>query len=264
MSPKREAVVRDVLIVNAHAGSVVVRGGLKALLADLPEPDLVLACEVPTPKSRRALRRLFPRRRWYRVGPTPGETPGARVGTYVLASRRAFRLRRAIRRRLTGYASGMHPARELTATLLEDRASGRLVDASSVHLWHVVGRTLGEGRIGEGHVRQLRAYARYHRGSASARAGSVQLAGGDWNQRLDGPFPDGPADLRVARVMASAGMIPAWRADGLNPVERAVALDDLFLTDAPYVRVLRRRLIDVPGEADDHRAVWVRLAIDPA
>lgn len=251
------------LSFNVHVGTAI--PALAWLLAHLPVVHIVAVQEASRPRARRALFVLFPSRYWHRFGPDVDDAP--LVGTYVFARRRRFRRLAETSQRISQSqpkvdGKDMFPRRDLVGGILEDKRTGRTVDVTSAHTWHMVGRRLGDsGVIARGHTEQVRAYASHHRSSARTRPGSLQVSGGDWNEDVDGSTPRGEERLRVRRIMRDAGLRPAG--DLTARGDRAAHLDEWFVRPEKWLRVQSRRVIRVPFRAADHPAVAITVWMDP-
>lgn len=258
MSRRRYARLR-VLSFNVHVGLAIPAIGW--LLARLPMVHVVAIQEAQRPWAKRALLKSFPEKRWHCVGPDVGAAN--KVGTFVFARRKRFALQQAFNRKLMdGLDDGMFPQRNLVAAELVDRITGRVVDVSSVHTWHMKGRELGgPGDQARGHDAQVKAYADHHTASAAQHPGSVQIAVGDWNEDIDGRQPGDP-ELHVRRQLRSrAGMQPASTLALAG--DKGAHFDDAFVRVESYVKVLSRQSIKVPFKAADHPATLVTLGVEP-
>lgn len=258
--PHRNGRIR-VLTINVHVGLVIFAGALAWVLARTPGVHIVLVQEASRPRPRRALLKTFKGKKWHRVG--PGVSEGGLVGTYVFLKKARFQLLDEVNRPISDYVSNMHPARELTAAVALDKRTGRRVVVSSVHTWHIVGRVLGaKGPISEGHIAQVRATAEFHRDQLEAYPQSVQIAGGDFNERLSKPA-QGKRELSALYLMRKiAQMVPAFKRTQTG--SRQVGVDDVFVHLKPWVQVKRRKYIKIPFKVADHPAILVVLAIEKA
>lgn len=255
--PNRDGRIR-ILTVNVHVGLVIFAGALAWVLARTPGVHVVLVQEASRARPRHALLRTFKGKNWHRVG--PGVNEAGLVGTYIFLKKSRFKLLDETYDHVSDFVSNMHPTRKLVAAKALDKRTGRILDISCVHTWHIVGRTLGaKGSISEGHIAQVCAHAEYHRASYEANPGSVQAAGGDWNERLNRPA-QGRVDLSAIYLMRKvAKMVPAYRRTLKG--SKKVSLDDVFVRPAPYVTVLRRRHIKIPFKVADHPAILVILGV---
>ena len=247
----------NVLTINVHVGLVAYVGGVRWLLARHPRTALVLVQEAERKRARAAVRASLPWPVWAKIGPTGDQ----RGGTYVYARRTRFKVLGRTNRLVSRGRTGMHPTRRLVAAELLDKVTGRVVDASSVHTWHIVGRSLErpDNPIVKGHVAQVRAHAEHHAAQHRRDPDSVQLAGGDYNEQLAGPAQRDQPNSASRIMRDTARMAPAHLLTKAG--DRNVRLDDVYLRRRPFLEVLARKVIRLPFKVADHPAVWVRLRI---
>lgn len=250
----------NILTLNVHVGLVAYVGGVRWLLARHPRTALVLIQEAQAKRARTAVRASLPWPVWARIGPT-GDQPG---GTYIYARRTRFKVLGRTNRLVSRHHTGMHPARPLVAAELYDRVTGRVVDASSVHTWHIVGRTLTkpDNPVIAGHIAQVTAHAEHHRDQHRRNPDAVQVAGGDYNEQLAGAEQRDQPNSASRIMRAVAGMTPAYLLTKAGA--RDARLDDVYVRPAGFVEVLARKVIRLPFRVADHPAVWVRLRIKAA
>jgi hypothetical protein len=243
-----------VLLFNVHAGQAIYAGALSWLLRFTPGVHLILIQEAQSPKARKALLKKFPASKWHRIGPRISE-PGL-VGTYVFARKRRFDLLNRTRQKISEGLSGMHPRRDLVGAVLRDKKTGRTISATSVHLWHIRGYDLhGKSSVAAEHRYQGRTVANHH----AAGNYDLELAGGDWNEDLDGMVT--PVSVRTV-LLNVAGMVPTYLLAGEGT--RTANLDDLFVRPRQFLTVASRRRIKVPFRLADHPAILVNLKITRA
>lgn len=251
---------RRVVTCNTHVGQAIHSGGLAWLLEET-RPDVVLLSEVQRRGAKVAARRTLPRRHWMMFGPTWTSN----AGTYVFLRRDEFKRVGMVDQLISRGLSGFWPERHLTAAVAVDRRTGRNVYATAVHTWALLRASLTDDtHIVKQHRKQVRKVAELHELAAERDPESVQISGGDFNERLDW-FGLSPAEQKVsARAVFAvrAGMRAAFRIT--EEGNRSVRLDDVFVNVARFVNVAHRRVIEnLPGRGDDHWSVVVELDVLP-
>lgn len=242
--------------VNVHVGLGIFAGVFPWLFARIPFIHVVFVQEASRPPARRALLRAFPSKKWYRVGPGD-ETSDPLVGTYLFLRRRRFtligRFNEPISKARPPVKGKMpFPQRNLVSVIAVDKKTSRPLIATSVHNWHIVGRSLGDGTaVSRGHARQTRAVAEFH--EEHWIDGAVSAASGDWNESIGRDFPH--PESAVRQMESRAHMHPAGGTKA--------HLDEMFVRRAPYLKIPVWRYISVPLKAMDHPVLYVVLEVDP-
>lgn len=245
-NPVRDAYL-DVLTFNVHVGQAIYHGGLRWLRRRYPGADLIALNEVQSRRAKAAARLVLRPIRW--------RATRTSSGTIVYSRRRRFKRLDTTDRPLTGYLGRMHPARRLVSTRLLDRRTGRVVDLTAVHTWHIHGHELGDGtRVTEGHLAQVRAIAEHH---ADQPHDTIQAAAGDWNENLR-TMLGVPSARRI--MLDVADMLPAARIRDVEG-DTDLGLDEVFIRPAEFLKVIRREVTRVPRRGVDHPAVWVRILV---
>lgn len=249
-----------VLTVNTHMGGVLFVGGVNWIIKRIPGLHLVALQEVQTPKARQKARKIFPAKKWYEAVSSRDHD---NVGTVCYAKKKRFRLRAVTQHAISPHESNMRPRRDLIALSLVDRQTNRRVDFSSIHTWHIVGLTLGDsGRIVQGHIKQVRTHAIFHGLAGQEDSQSVQLCAGDINERLGQPSR-GPYSLSAEYILRkSGGLVPAYARTEKG--SRWVDVDDIFFKKAPFIKLKRRRVFNIPFKVADHRAVYCVFEVEEA
>lgn len=240
-----------VLTFNTHVGQA--HRGL-ATLVRKHQPDIVCVQEAQSRRSKVMVRRVLRSRRWIKMGPGLGNPAGTLV--YVRRSAR-FQVRSRFNRLVTpGPRTGMQPARYLSGGLIWDTVSKRLIDVTSAHTW-AMGKGLlhANPHVRTKHIEQVRAQAAHH---TDADHNVLHLAAGDWNEELTLHSANPPS---ARHIMRAADMIPAAvKAPGRQPLH----IDEVFISNRPWVTVQRRAIVESGDPRADHPGVVVDLRIQVA
>lgn len=240
---------------NCHVSQALHSGGLGWLLEAAPRVHVWSLQEVKRVHHlRAALREAGALRDWTII---PGRYARNGAMPYLLVrNRRRFEVERVTRRRLEPAA---YP-RTMLSAIIHDNRTNRPIWGQSLHV-----DPLGRGflranpRARRRHEQQVQAFADVF-GDAPPQA--VSVSGGDFNERLRlGPKAMRP-DLweRSARGRFEAeGGFPGFRLTRRG--SRWVDLDDVFVRDDDYVRVVNRRVLEPPVRGNDHRAVVLRMRV---
>lgn len=250
------AVDLKVLIANTHVGLAISPGF--AAQVHLLQPDVMLLSEVVL-NSPEEMHHLFDKR--YLVCPGPDFREGRESSqTPVLLLRDRFKLLSEANPQVSPWRGGgehgrLWPTRFGTAARALDRETGRIVNARSVHTWAVFPHAPDD--VWAGHEHQVDHVADW---AKRKKLDHVVIAGGDWNENLDG----GPT--YATRAMTGAGMRRAGA--GMQPQSAGTSLhgpsflDDVFLK-GDGVRVVGHSIKRNAGPGADHKMVLVTLSVQP-
>lgn len=230
---------------NTHRGRAL--PALPGLLARARDLDVLALQEVLTEAS---LLRAIPRadRDWHIF-------TGQRPSLPALLVRRVEWLK-VVDHGVDPLPEGRHNRARVWARLHDERVDRDLY-VTSVHT-----DPLGLGLVDANpharamHMRQTQAIAD---ATAARPDAAVVVDAGDWNERLAEAVPVEWRPKSALGRMAAAGSRPAFRE--LEEGDRTVRLDDVLVRRAPFVRVRRRRLLEVAHPESDHDAIVVRLRI---
>lgn len=249
----------NVLTFNTHIGQALRNDSLGWLVDRAPGAHIILLQEVPDLESVHAAMRRAEMLRTWRILPKNGFQ--RRGLPYILVRKRRFTLKF---HNAPNISNGSRHARARAAAVLFDKRTNRDVWLANVHTDPL---GLGFGKANPGarkiHISQTDAYADFFQDAPVF--GSVEIAGGDWNERLAEPIQQqrDPLSSRTAtQTMRRVGLVPSRDLLPRGKGNREVRLDEIFVSPQPYVRVIGRRLMDPPGKADDHNAVLTRMRIE--
>lgn len=242
---------------NLHGGHAVNSGTDFKAQVEKMEPHVVLLEEV-TPKAFTRLVSWF--QDTYNITPAVGHPYKGKFphATVVMSKKSRFALLSETNDLVSPFVGGgakgmLWPNRNLPVQRVHDKVTGRVTVLMTVHTWAAA--NVNHPKILAGHRHQVDTVAANFKNRTKGR---VVLAGGDWNENLDGP-------LQYAnKVMKAAGAVRAAQVVGVKgstSLKGKSHLDDVFVRNDTYVKVIHYRTVTIAG-GSDHLGTVTRLRVE--